>query len=138
MSRHLLITSAIMFAIAGPAFADCNKEIQSLDKAVIQAETGASSADTGIPATQHQEQVLAGAEQGNEGAGGAGQAEVPASPHQQQLLTEPAAGPSGEGDVASGQQPADLIAEARDMAKAGDEEGCMQKVAQAKNLLGID
>lgn len=138
MTRHLLITSAIMFAIAGPAFADCNKEIQSLDEAVTQAETGASSADTGIPATKHQEQVLAGEQQSQEGAGSAGQADVPASPHQQQVLTEPAAGPSDHGNAASGQQPAHLIAEARDMAKAGDEEGCMQKIAEAKNLLGID
>ena len=108
---------------------------------MTQAETGASSADTGIPATQHQEQVLAGDQQGNKnaaGAGGASQANIPASPHQQQVLAEPAAGPSGGGNAASGQQPADLIAEARDMAKAGDEEGCMQKIAQAKNLLGID
>jgi hypothetical protein len=37
-----------------------------------------------------------------------------------------------------GQQPADFFPELRDMAKAGDEEGCMQKVAQAKSLLGID
>ena len=34
MSRHVLITCAIMLAITGPAFADCNQEIQSLDEAV--------------------------------------------------------------------------------------------------------
>ena len=56
---------------------------------------------------------------------------MPASPHQQQALTE-------QTDQGGEQQPADLIAEARDMAEAGDEEGCMQKVTQAKNLLGID
>jgi hypothetical protein len=35
----------------------------------------------------------------------------------------------------NGQQAADLIAEAREMAEAGDEEGCMQKVTEAKSLL---
>jgi hypothetical protein len=132
MSGHLLITSAIMLAIAGPAFADCNQEIQSLGEAVTQAETGAS-ANAALPATPHQEEVLAGSQQGGEaGPGDAGKADVPESPHQQQVLAGTQTGERG------GQQPADLIAEARDMAKAGDEEGCMQKVVQAKDLLGID
>jgi hypothetical protein len=65
------------------------------------------------------------------------QGAIPASPHQEQVLAEPAAGPAG-GDAASGQQAADLVAQAGDMAEAGDEEGCMQKVTQAKDLLGID
>jgi hypothetical protein len=34
--------------------------------------------------------------------------------------------------------PADLIAEARDMAEAGDEEGCVQKLTEVKSLLGMD
>ena len=132
MSGHLLITSAVMLAIAGPAFADCHKEIQSLDEAVTQAETGAST-DAALPATPHQEQVLAGSQQGGGAAGpsGAGQTDVPASPHQQQALAG-----TQTGERAG--QPADLIAEARDMANAGDEAGCMQKVTQAKELLGID
>jgi hypothetical protein len=127
----LLITSAIMLAIAGPAFADCNQEIQSLREAVTQAETGASA--DALPATPHQEEVLAGSQQGGEaGPSDAGKADVPESPHQQQVVAGTQTGERG------GQQPADLIAEARDMAKAGDEEGCMQKVVQAKDLLGID
>ena len=133
MSHPLLIASAIMLAIAGPAFADCNQEIQSLNEAVTQAETGAST-DAALPATPHQEEALAGSQQGGGAAGpsDAGQADVPASPHQQQVLAETQSGERG------GQQPADLIAEARDMAKAGDEEGCLEKVTQAKSLLGID
>ena len=133
MSRPLLIASAIMVAIAGPAFADCDQEIRSLDEAVTQAETGAST-DAALPATPHQEEVLAGGQQGGGAAGPSdtGQADVPASPHQQEVLAETPTGERG------GQQPADLIAEARDMAKAGDEEGCMEKVTQAKDLLGID
>jgi hypothetical protein len=136
MSMRVLMTSAAMLVIAGPAFADCSQEIESLKEAVTQAETGASSAKTGLPATPHQEQVLAGDQGGDEGeagAGGAGQADVPASPHQQQVLAEPAAG-----DAASGEQAAELVSEAGDMAEAGDEEGCMQKVTEAKGLLGID
>ena len=133
MSRPLLIASAIMLAIAGPAFADCNQEIQSLDEAVTQAETGAST-DAALPATPHQEEALAGSQQGGGAAGpsDAGQADVAASPHRQQVLAETQTGERG------GEQPADLIVEARDMANAGDEEGCMQKVTQAKNRLGID
>jgi hypothetical protein len=114
-----------------PAFADCEREIESLNEAVTQAETGASSAGASLPATPHQEQVLPGKQQGDTGATGqsaAGQADVPASPHQQQVLA------GGE----AGQQTAGLIAEAREKAKAGDEEGCMQKVAAAKSLLGTD
>jgi hypothetical protein len=132
MSVRLLITSAVLLAIAGPAFADCNQEIQRLEEAVTQAETGAS-ADAAMPATPHQEQTLAGDQpSASEEAGsatGAGQADVPASPHQQQALAETEGGE---------QQPADMLAEARDMAQAGDEEGCMQKVTELKSRLGVD
>jgi hypothetical protein len=136
MSIRFLTTSAVILLIAGPAFADCSQKIESLKAAVTEAETGASSSETGLPATKHQEQVLAGDQQGDKGAAGAGagQADVPASSHQQQVLAEPAAGAAGGGV----QQAADLVAEAGDMAQAGNEEGCMQKVAQAKELLGID
>jgi hypothetical protein len=130
MAMRFLTTSAVILLIAGPAFADCSQEIQSLKEAVTQAETGASSSETGLPATQHQEQVLAGDQQGDKGAAGAGVAG--------QVLADPAAGPAGGGDAASGQQAADLVAQAGDMAEAGNEEGCMQKVTQAKDLLGID
>jgi hypothetical protein len=137
MSMRFLTTTAVIVLISGPALADCAQEIKSLKEAVTQTETGASSAKTGLPATKHQEQVLAGNQQGDKstaGAGAAGQADVPESPHQQQALAEPAAG----GNAASGQQAADLVAQASDMAEAGNEEGCMQKVAEAKDLLGID
>jgi hypothetical protein len=134
MAIRFLTTSAVILLIAGPAFADCNQEIESLKQAVTEAETGASTTESGMPATKHQEQVLAGDQQGDKAASGdaaAGQAGVPASPHQEQVLAEPAAGPSG-------QQAADLVAQASDMAAAGNEEGCMQKVAGAKDLLGMD
>ena len=134
MSMRFLTSSAVILMIAGPAFADCSQEIESLKGAVTEVETGASTAETGLPATKHQEQVLTGDQQGGKAASGAGgQAAVPASPHQEQALAEPAAG-----KAASGQQAADLVAQAGDMAAAGNEEGCMQKVAEAKDLLGID
>jgi hypothetical protein len=132
MSIRFLITSAVLLSIAGPAFADCNQEIERLNEAVTQAETGAST-DAALPATPHQEEVLAGDQQSESeeasGATSAGQADVPASPHQQQALTETQGGD---------QQPADILAEARDMAEAGDEAGCMEKVTQVKDLLGLD
>jgi hypothetical protein len=133
MSVRFLITSAALLSIAGPAFADCNQEIERLNAAVTQAETGASSATTGLPATPHQEEVLAGDQQSeSEEAGGAtnaGQGNVPSSPHQQEALAK------AEG---ADQQPADILAEAGDMAAAGDEAGCMEKVTQVKSLLGVD
>jgi hypothetical protein len=122
MSIRFLTTSAIIVLISGPAFADCSQELDSLKETVTQAETGASSAETGLPATQHQEEVLAGDQQGDKaaaGAGDAGQADVPPSPHQQQVLADPARAPAGSGDAASGHQAADLIAEAGDMAEGG-------------------
>jgi hypothetical protein len=122
----LLIASTALLVLAGPAFADCDQEIASLREAVTQAETGASTTMTGLPATEHQKEVLAG--QKRKQGETAGQAVAPISPHQQQVLKE------GQGNV---QQPALLLAQAKDKAKAGDEQGCMQDVAQVKSLLGI-
>ena len=70
MSERLLIISATMLLLTAPAFADCNQEIEGLNEAVTQLETGASSAGTDLPANPHQEQVLTGKQQG---AGAAGQ-----------------------------------------------------------------
>jgi len=98
---------------------------------VTEAETGAGSAGSALPTSPHQEQVLAGKQQGETGVAGqsaAGSADMAASPHQQQVLAE------GQ----TGQQLSDLVAEASEMAEAGDEKGCMQKVSEAKSLLGID
>jgi hypothetical protein len=135
MSMPFLAASAVLLFVAGPAFADCSEEIEALKEAVTQVETGASSAGS-FPATRHQEQVLAGKQPAETaGAGAAGQAAVPVSPHQQEVLAETH---TGEADTGAGQQPSELIAQAADMADIGNEEGCMQKVVQAKDLLGID
>ena len=122
MAIRFLTTSAVILLIAGPAFADCSQEIESLKQAVTEAETGASTAESGMPATKHQEQVLAGDQQGDKAASGdaaAGQAGVPASPHQEQALAEPAAGGNA--------QAADLVSEASDMAAAATRKAACRK-----------
>jgi hypothetical protein len=131
MSARLLIASAFVLLFTAPAFADCNQAVQDLKEMVTQAETGAGSAGSALPTSPHQEQVLAGKQQGETGPTGqsaADQSDMAASPHQQQVL---AGGPAD-------QQLSDLVAEASEMAEAGDEDGCMQKVSEAKGLLGID
>jgi hypothetical protein len=131
MSGRLLITSAFTLLFTGPAFGDCNQAIQDVKGMVTEAETGAGSAGSALPTSPHQEQVLAGKQQGESGAAGqsaAGQSDMAASPHQQQVLA------GGQTD----QELSDLVAEASEMAEAGDEEGCMQKVSEAKSMLGID
>ena len=45
---------------------------------------------------------------------------------------------AGSDAAASGEGVAELIAEAHDMAQSGDEEGCMEKVTEAKEALGIN
>jgi hypothetical protein len=47
-----------------------------------------------------------------------------ASPHQQEVL--------------AGRQLSGLVAKASEMAEAGDEQGCMQKMTEAKGLLGTE
>jgi hypothetical protein len=128
MPIRLLIASTALLVLAGPVFADCDEEIASLRQAVTEAETGASTTTTGLPATEHQKEVLAGEKRKQGETTGAGKPVAPVSPHQQQVLK------GGQGNA---QQPALLLAEAKDKAKAGDEQGCMQDVAQVKSLLGI-
>jgi hypothetical protein len=131
MYGRLLIASAFTLLFTGPAFADCDQAVQDLKEMVTQAETGAGSAGSALPTSPHQEQVLAGKQQGETGPTGqsaADQSDMAASPHQQQVLA------GGE----AGQQLSDLVAEASEMAEAGDEQGCMQKVAEAKTLLGVE
>ena len=125
MFVRLLTTSALLLVLAGPAFADCKQEIAGLKPAVTEAETGASTSAAGMPATSHQEQVLKG-KQGD--ATGASGGNVAASPHQREALAK----------TDNGQpEPAALMAQADDMAAAGNEQGCMQKISELKNLLGL-
>jgi hypothetical protein len=129
MSVLLLIATTTLLVLAGPAFADWNQEIESLGEVVTQAETGASSSSTGLPATEHQKQGWQEGKQGETtGANGPEQAVAPISPHQQQVL---------KGGQANKEQPGELLAEAGELVKAGDEQGCMQNVTRVKSLLDI-
>jgi hypothetical protein len=127
MSVLLLIATTTLLVLARPAFADCNQEIESLGEAVTQAETGASSTSTGLPATEHQKQVL-GSQKGKQGettgANGPGQAVAPISPHQQQVL---------KGGQANKEQPAQPAIWLKPVTRRG----CMQNIARVKNLLGM-
>ena len=52
----------------------------------------------------------------------------PASPHQEQVTGERGA---------SSAKPSQMMAEARKMSDAGDEQGCMNKLAELKDMLGV-
>ena len=132
--RAIVLTAFAVFLSAPASAQELEPEIDAATRDAIfaVATRGYANPDAAIPATPHQEQVLEGNQQGESsqapsGPSSAGQADVPASPHQQQTLEE-----------GSGEQAADLVAEAREMAAAGDEDGCMQKVTQAKDLLGVE
>jgi len=111
-----------------PAAANCDAELSKLNDAVTAAETGATTAQSGVPATKHQEQVLtatAGTETTESSSGAAVEA---VTPHQKEVT-----GAKGSADAA---HPSDLKKEAGELAKAGDETGCMEKVTQLKKMMG--
>ena len=132
MSIRFLTATAVAMLLAAPAFADCEAEITSLDEAVIAAETGAGLGETGMPATQHQEEVLGLEEQaeGGDAATVVGGAAEPVTPHQQEVLADLA-----DADRA---QLSGLLTEAREMAAGGDAAGCMARVEEARGLLGLE
>lgn len=131
MSIRIATASALVLAFASPAFADCGQELKVLEPNVITAETGASPSKSGIPATKHQEEVLPGKQQGgNPETTGATTGEVkPTTPHQEQV--------TGSRSDQSAEHPSQLMAEARKMSQAGDEQGCMKKLAELKGALGV-
>ncbi|MDZ5698085.1 hypothetical protein [Chelativorans sp. M5D2P16] len=132
MKIRILTATATALLLASPAFADCQEEISSIEQAVIAAETGADAA-TGTVATEHQEQVLSEEEAPDDtadtGAVTTGSVEA-ASPHQLEVLREI---PDEDRTQAS-----EVLSEARDLAEAGDEQGCMDKLQEAKGMLGLD
>lgn len=132
MSVRFVITSAFVALLAAPAFADCTLELQNLDQAVVTTETGAGTAEPGAPATKHQQEALSpqkedGKEDPTDGAS-TGAVEA-ISPHQKQV--------TGAGTGTNADALAEIVKEAKSKADAGDEKGCMEKVTEAKNLLGI-
>ena len=160
MTLRVLAAGAALSLLAGPAWADCAAEIEALDETIVAAETGATTEAGSMPATKHQEEVLSGADPSDEEAADASRdAGIPATEHQQQVLSggdaplETGAGTSGadveaasphqreavrELDEDTKTQASELIDEARELSAAGNEEGCQDKVTEAKALLGTE
>jgi hypothetical protein len=123
-----LSASILALAIASPAFADCATEVEALASEVTTSETGAAAG--AMPATPHQTEVLEGSEQAGQGtsAGITDDSTMPASPHQQEARR----------DMDTDNSASMLVSEASELAAAGDETGCMQKLDEAKELLGMN
>jgi hypothetical protein len=130
MTTRIATAVAFILILASQAFADCNQELKILEQKVISAETGASPSETGMAATKHQEELLAGKQKSGapETTGTTARALEPASPHQEQV--------TGKRSVQGGEHATQMIVEARKMSEAGDEQGCMKKAAELKDMLG--
>ena len=130
MFIRLFTIAAATLWFAAPAVADCQEELNNLKQPTVTAETGAATDNSGMPATKHQEEVLPGKQgSGTETTGSTTGAVEAISPHQKQVTDQPSGKPTDK----IGQ----LMAEARKMGDAGDEQGCMKKVSELKNLMGI-
>ncbi|RWM84858.1 MAG: hypothetical protein EOR84_32555 [Mesorhizobium sp.] len=129
MSIRIALASALALVLASPAFADCSQELEVLEQKVVSAETGASTSKSGAPVTKHQEELLPGKQQGGapEITGSTAGKVEPTSPHQEQV--------TGKTRTQSA-DPSQMMADARKMSEAGDEQGCMKKVAELKEILG--
>lgn len=138
MALRALAATAALTLLAAPAWADCAADTEALDAQVIAAETGAAAPGGDMPATPHQQEVLSGETQGSQatgeappletGAGVTGDVEA-ASPHQREATREVT-------DDETRAEAGSLIAEARELAAAGDEAGCQDKLGEAEALLG--
>ncbi len=130
MFMRFSTATAFFVLVTAPAFADCAHELSKLEPAVTSAETG--SMQSGMPATKHQQQVLSGdkADVGSETTGSTGGQVEAISPHQQQVM--------GKGAGGEAHQTSQIVNEANDLAEAGNEDGCMQKLTELKKLLGQD
>ncbi|TCU09643.1 hypothetical protein EV132_12443 [Rhizobium sullae] len=131
MLIRLIVATAAPLLLAAPAFADCSQELAKLEQATVSAETGASGSKSGVPVTKHQEEVMAGKQKqgvGTETTGSTGTQTKAISPHEEQV--------TGKGTGESADKPSKILAEARKMAQAGDEQGCMKKLAEIKGLIG--
>jgi hypothetical protein len=129
MSMRLAATTAFALLLSGPAFADCKEELNNLDQAAVSAQTGAGS-DPGAPMTKHQKEVLGSKQQASdpEVTGSTSGSVKSITPHQEEV-TKQSAG-------AEADQLSRLMMDARKMADAGDEKGCMNKVADLKKMMG--
>src|SRR3546814_17935423 len=80
-AAQTLAAGTAMTLLAGPAWAACEDDIQALDEQIVAADTGAAPADGGLPATEHQQEVLSGNDQAVE------QSDMPATQHPQAVLS---------------------------------------------------
>lgn len=135
MTLRLAAAAAALTLVSAPAWADCAQDIEALDQAIVAAETGDAPAESGMPATEHQQEVLSEEPQGAQGdapmetaAGPTGDVEA-ASPHQRQVTREISDDERAEASA--------LVEEARQLAEAGDEQACQAKLAEAEALLGM-
>ena len=85
----------------------------------------------GNPATKHQKELLAGKQRSGEPetTGSTAGAVEPTSPHQEQV--------TGKRSTQSAEHASQLMAEARKMSEAGDEQGCMKRLAELKDILRV-
>ena len=123
MSKRIAIVAGFALIAASPALADCKQELTALEQKVVHATTGASTSESGMPATKHQEEALAGKQ---ETTGSTAAPVEPTSPHQEQVVRK----------LKSDEQATQLMAEARQMSEAGNEQECMKKVTELKDVLG--
>lgn len=135
MIFRTLAAGAALTLLATPVWADCQEQINALDQAVVAAETGAATGDESLPATKHQEEVLSGANESSEeapmetAAGATGDVEA-TTMHQRQAIRQL--------DEQTKSDAAVLIAEAQELAQAGEEEACLNKVSEIEELIGTN
>jgi hypothetical protein len=136
MSIRLATFTALSVMLAAPAFADCLEELTKLEQPAVTAETGAATSESGT-ATKHQEQVLSGAQGASPETTGS-TSETGAASNQVETITPHQEEVTGGATGQNADQVATLMTEARKMADAGDEAGCMQKVTELKDVMGTE
>ncbi|HWK63319.1 MAG TPA: hypothetical protein VNS34_00150 [Rhizobiaceae bacterium] len=127
MLMRTVTISGFVLILASPALADCMQELTALEPSVVSAETGATTNQSGMPVTKHQEETLAGKQVDKETTGSTGEVK-PTTPHQEQV--------TGKRSDQSAEHPSKVMADAKKMAQGGDEQGCMNKLTDLKEMLG--
>lgn len=130
MSTRGAMTVAFTLILAGPAIADCAQELRALEQNVVAAGTGANTSETGMPGTKHQKEVLdkQKSSEHETTTGSTAPAVSPTSPHQEQVTKR---------GTQTAEQANQMIAEARKLSAAGNEQECMKKAAELKDALGM-
>ncbi len=129
--KLLLATAAMVGLASGPTWAGCADDLAMMEASVVTAETGASTDPSGMEPTKHQQQVLSGDKSAKKTAtdtettASTSEGVEATTSHQKEV--------TGQKDA---KDPAQMMKEASDMAKAGDEAGCMQKLTELKAALG--